>query len=186
MDRARIWDNKLKKWVEGCLLQDVRGCWYDLESLNADSLIFSMYTQTEENSTRYETSDNIWIQDDGGLPIYCGDVVSVKGIQNIVGVVFYDPNNFGYSIRTNTGDVHILFWLQAETLDELSIVVLGNIYENPELIKTDEELVRDLYDEINKGEDVFEEFMELLFKINKPVKDIFNTEDPQQEDNSSD
>jgi hypothetical protein len=74
------------------------------------------------------------LKDKNGKDIYEGDILGRTADKNFVFVV--DFSDSGFSGVTEPGRVHRLSLSKAMTLERSPYVeVIGNIYENPELIK---------------------------------------------------
>jgi len=131
--RFRVWNPSINKMsiVERCDYMGLHGILYDLVGCN--------------------NKDNVWMQytglkDKNGTPIYEGDIVKChyfyealgenlgvyEAEKEIIGEI--DIQEMGLWIQCDTEeDSGYLLWING--LHEDSFEVIGNIYENPELIK---------------------------------------------------
>lgn len=86
----------------------------------------------------YDNEDIILMQytglkDENGVEIYEGDIVKEDGWDNLYLIVFEDCQFIAKKIGNHNGDI---FTKRDKDLDGVLFpIVVGNIYENPELIK---------------------------------------------------
>lgn len=67
--------------------------------------------------------------------IFEGDIVKYKaGCNTFTEEVAYDKNFAGFGVRDANADIIFSFGELAEDIDLSSLEVVGNIYENPELL----------------------------------------------------
>lgn len=122
----RAWDKVLKRWTNYSLADDLprfcdkhTGCW-----------------KTDKEGERFILCQYIGLKDVSGREIYEGDIVKATSFAKWIGVVKYSDENQAFIFddldKKYRGD-SIVFMSQ---FDE-SFKILGNIYENPELV-TDE------------------------------------------------
>ena len=75
------------------------------------------------------------LKDKNDSEIFEGDVVKYEaGCNTVTEEVVYDKNFAGFGVRDANADVIITFWVLAENIDLHSLEVVGNVYENPELL----------------------------------------------------
>ena len=72
------------------------------------------------------------LKDKNGKEIYEGDIVELKaenGCCNMLGKIIYDDYDFAFELIDEEGNQEALWYTEQE------LEVIGNIYENPELLK---------------------------------------------------
>ena len=76
------------------------------------------------------------LKDKNDNEIFESDIVKYKsGCNTYTEEVAYDKNFAGFGVRDATADIIFTFWELAEDIDLISLEVVGNKYENPELLK---------------------------------------------------
>lgn len=76
------------------------------------------------------------LKDKNGNEIFESDIVKYKsGCNTYTEEVAYDKNFAGFGVRDANADIIFTFWELAEDIDLISLEVVGNKYENPELLK---------------------------------------------------
>lgn len=77
------------------------------------------------------------LKDKNGKEIYEGDILECH--HKIKGNVFFHDGSYGISseeCELNVEDIHTYDNLNVELINDNDLVVIGNIYENPVLLKT--------------------------------------------------
>ena len=76
----------------------------------------------------------VGLKDKHGIEIYEGDLVKVKNIDYLIGKVVYDKEYLCYQIEV---DEQVIFPVSVcyGDYNELDIEAIGNIWDNPELLK---------------------------------------------------
>jgi uncharacterized phage protein (TIGR01671 family) len=124
--KFRVWDTLAKHFIlpdkgyQGHYILDLNGRFHDLgNGSGGDEYVVQQY---------------IGVDDKNKNPIYEGDIVSFQyrdeGLYH--GVVDFDDMYAGYSVQKSLaffGNMQITFHNSAE------LTVIGNIFENPELLK---------------------------------------------------
>lgn len=125
-NKFRVWDKLAERFIrpdkgfQGHYTLDLNGRFYDLgNGSGGDEYVVQQY---------------IGVDDKNKNPIYEGDIVSFQyrdeGLYH--GVVDFDDMYAGYSVQKSLaffGNMQITFHNSAE------LTVIGNIFENPELLK---------------------------------------------------
>lgn len=125
-NKFRVWDTLAKRFIlpdkgyQGHYILDLNGRFHDLSNgSGGDEYIVQQY---------------IGVDDKNKNPIYEGDIVNFQyrdeGLYH--GVVDFDDMYAGYSVQKSLaffGNMQITFHNSAE------LTVVGNIFENPELLK---------------------------------------------------
>lgn len=76
------------------------------------------------------------LRDKNGKEIFESDIVKYKsGCNTYTEEVAYDKDFAGFGVRYANTDIIFTFWGLAEDIDLVSLEVVGNIYENPELLR---------------------------------------------------
>lgn len=124
--KFRVWDKLAERFIrpdkgfQGHYILDLNGCFHDLgNGSGGDEYVVQQYTgANDKNKT----------------PIYEGDIVSFQyGDEGLYhGVVDCDDMYAGYSIQKT-----LAFFgsMQLTIHNSLELTVIGNIFENPELLK---------------------------------------------------
>lgn len=75
------------------------------------------------------------LKDKNGKEIFEGDIVKYKaGCNTFTEEVAYDKNFAGFGVRDANADIIFTFWELAEDIDLISLEVIGNIWEDGELL----------------------------------------------------
>ena len=76
-----------------------------------------------------------WLKDKNGKEIFEEDIVKYKaGCNTFTEEVAYDKNFAGFGVRDANADIIFTFWELAEDIDLSSLEVVGNIWEDGELL----------------------------------------------------
>lgn len=124
--KFRAWDDLNKKWLLGYELPNLGGF-----SMMGETMAFGEYSQML-NSFSLEDWDNIKImqftglKDKNGKDIYEGDVIKNE---RQWGVIVYKAPAFEVTVSADQSSLYTKEWIEA-------CEVIGNIYENPELLGT--------------------------------------------------
>jgi uncharacterized phage protein (TIGR01671 family) len=117
--KFRAWDKNKNRWFTN----------YDTVYIEDDGSVYSSYPGTEgEVLTRIDVDIQQFtgLKDKNGKEIYKGDIVRA--------MLDFGPG--GYSERiVSIQWVNPIEWYQFNYLKEDTIEIIGNIYENPELLK---------------------------------------------------
>jgi uncharacterized phage protein (TIGR01671 family) len=119
--KFRAWDKHERKLIshftiysdgEGLGIYDPHGCedqWYDI-----NNFILMQFTG---------------LKDKNGKDIYEGDICNHLIYKTGPYKVIYTPDNTGYDLTNGIASMHL------GRMCELNLEIIGNIYENPELLK---------------------------------------------------
>ena len=124
---------KFRAWTE-----EGEVMYYDVYPFRNDTLLLSY---DEISFDEVPASDFILMQstelkDKNDNEIFESDIVKYKsGCNTYTEEVAYDKNFAGFGVRDANTDIIFTFWELAEDIDLISLEVVGNIYENPELLE---------------------------------------------------
>lgn len=123
---------KFRAWTE-----EGKVMYYDVYPFKDDTLLLSY---DEIAFDEVPASDFILMQSTGlldknGNEIFVGDIVKYEaGCNTVTEEVAYDKNFAGFGVRDADTDIIFTFLQLADVVDLISLEVIGNIYENPELL----------------------------------------------------
>lgn len=124
---------KFRAWTE-----EGKVMYYDVYPFKDDTLLLS-YDEIafdEVPASDFILMQSTGLKDKNGKEIYEGDIVKYKaGCNTFTEEVTYDKNFAGFGVRDANADIIFTFWELAEDIDLISLEVVGNKYENPELLK---------------------------------------------------
>ena len=137
--KFRVWDKETKKMFDVTHLQlDVNNAKPTFVAFDEQPAASMGYWDTFENMDEIELLQYTGFKDKNGKEIYDGHIVSVKYLYDKrttdrAQVVWReDKASFGLkSLKGLTNEVYELYQVTAEH----NLEIIGNIYENPELLK---------------------------------------------------
>lgn len=124
--KFRAWDKKLKRWTDYSLTDDLQR-FYDKHTGR---------WCCDKNNDRFVLMQATGTNDKNGVEIYDGDILKPVSFATWIGVVKYSSPNAAYIL-----DDHNNEFIRGENVylsqfnDGLEII--GNIYENPELMEVE-------------------------------------------------
>lgn len=117
--KFRVWDKINEKWINN-------NCLLDIES----GYLFGWYDNEQANKRRYKLMQSTGIKDKNGKLVYESDIITDE-IDN-------------YVVEWDTDEAYLGFWVREIGTREyytfeqlLSYEVIGNIYENKDLLNED-------------------------------------------------
>lgn len=124
---------KFRAWTE-----EGKVMYYDVYPFKDDTLLLS-YDEIafdEVPASDFILMQSTRLKDKNGNEIFESDIVKYKsGCNTYTEEVAYDKNFAGFGVRDANADIIFTFWELAEDIDLISLEVVGNKYENPELLK---------------------------------------------------
>jgi uncharacterized phage protein (TIGR01671 family) len=125
--KFRVWSNTTKEWIKSSEVY-----------LRKDGIPF-VNTISNGISGMYE-ADLILIQytglkDKNGKEIYEGDIILKKGYEEGLGKVYYCETGMGFFIELIKGYRWAFHYSDGPNWHRDELEIIGNIYENPELLK---------------------------------------------------
>ena len=112
-------------WQYGCLVQEVWG---------QDKILMIKKNKREWSVLEDTIGQYLGLKDNNGTEIYEGDIVKVKNCQYHIGQVIYDTEYAEYEIEIDKNTIFPISVCYGDA-SELDIEVIGNIYDNPDLLK---------------------------------------------------
>ena len=124
---------KFRAWAE-----EGKVMYYDVYPFKDDTLLLS-YDEIafdEVPASDFILMQSTGLKDKNGKEIFEGDVVKYEvGRNTVTEEVAYDKNFAGFGVRDADIDIIFTFLQLADVVDLISLEVVGNKYENPELLE---------------------------------------------------
>ena len=124
---------KFRAWTE-----EGKVMYYDVYPFKDDTLLLSYdgFAFDEVPASDFILMQSTGLKDKNGKEIFEGDVVKYEvGRNTYTEEVAYDKNFAGFGVRDADTDIIFTFLQLADVVDLISLEVVGNIYENPELLE---------------------------------------------------
>ena len=124
---------KFRAWTE-----EGEVMYYDVYPFKNDALLLSYdgIAFDEVPASDFILMQSTGLKDKNGKEIYEGDIVKYEaGCNTVTEEVAYDKNFAGFGVRDADTDIIFTFLQLADVVDLISLEVVGNIYENPELLE---------------------------------------------------
>ena len=122
--KFRAWDKELKNWADYAIaydrlsfLDENTGCW-----------------KTDKEGERFILCQYIGLKDDEDREIYEGDIVKATSFAKPIGIVKYSDENQAYLFNDLDKKYRGYSTALMNQFDD-GFEILGNIYENPELLE---------------------------------------------------
>lgn len=123
---------KFRAWTE-----EGKAMYYDAYPFKDDTLLLSYdgIAFDEVPASDFILMQSTGLKDKNGSEIFEGDIVKYKSdCYTYTEEVAYNKNFAGFGVRDANTDIILTFWVLAENIDLSSLEVIGNIYQNPELL----------------------------------------------------
>ena len=123
---------KFRAWTE-----EGKVMYYDVYPFKDNTLLLSYdeISFDEVPASDFILMQSTGLKDKNGKEIFEGDIVKYKsGCNTYTEEVAYDKNFAGFGVKDAKANVVFTFWEIAEDISLTSLEVIGNIYENPELL----------------------------------------------------
>lgn len=124
---------KFRAWTE-----EGEVMYHDVYPFKDDTLLLSYdeISFDEVPASDFIIMQSTELKDKNNNEIFEGDIVKYKsGCNTYTEEVVYDKNFAGFGVRIAKTDIIFTFWELTEDIDLISLEVVGNIYENPELLE---------------------------------------------------
>ena len=123
---------KFRAWTE-----EGKVMYHDVYPFKNDTLLlkYGEFAFDEVPASDFILMQSTGLKDKNGKEIFEGDVVKYEaGCNTVTEEVAYDKNFAGFGVRDADTDIIFTFLQLADVVDLSSLEVVGNIYENPELL----------------------------------------------------
>ena len=124
---------KFRAWTE-----EGKAMYYDVYPFKDGTLLLSYdgIAFDEVPASDFILMQSTGLKDKNGKEIFEGDIVKYEaGCNTVTEEVVYDKNFAGFGVKDADAVIIFTFGELAEDIDLSSIEVVGNIYENPELLE---------------------------------------------------
>ena len=123
---------EFRAWTE-----EGKTMYYDVYPFKDGTLLLSYdgFAFDEVPASDFILMQSTGLLDKNGKEIFEGDIVKYEsGCYTYTEEVAYNKIFAGFGVRDANANIILTFWLLAEDVDLSSLEVVGNIYQNPELL----------------------------------------------------
>lgn len=123
---------KFRAWTE-----EGKVMYYDVYPFKDDTLLLSYdkIAFDEVPASDFILMQSTGLLDKNGKEIFEGDIVKYEsGCYTYIEEVAYNKFFAGFGVKDANANIILTFWVLAEDVDLSSLEVVGNIYQNPELL----------------------------------------------------
>ena len=123
---------EFRAWTE-----EGKAMYYDVYPFRDDALLLNYdgFAFDEVPASDFILMQSTGLKDKNGSEIFEGDIVKYEaGCNTVTEEVAYDKNFAGFGVRDADTDIIFTFLQLADVVDLSSLEVIGNIYQNPELL----------------------------------------------------
>ena len=123
---------EFRAWTE-----EGKTMYYDVYPFKDGTLLLSYdgFAFDEVPASDFILMQSTGLLDKNGKEIFEGDIVKYEsGCYTYTEEVAYNKIFAGFGVRDANANVILTFWVLAENIDLSSLEVVGNIYQNPELL----------------------------------------------------
>ena len=123
---------KFRAWTE-----EGKVMYYGVYPFRDDALLLSYdgFAFDEVPASDFILMQSTGLLDKNGNKIFEGDIVKYEsGCYTYTEEVAYNKNFAGFGVRDANANIILTFWVLAENVDLISLEVIGNIWEDGELL----------------------------------------------------